>query len=152
MGPTQLQDKLVERNDPLVVTGNYEESKILCEKYLRENADNYLIFRLAGVLPSFSSISPLQALGYVEEVFDMHPDMRLEMITGSDVATALVSGAEKLESGITLKNQAYILAGGEKNGWRLKGGEFVSILFDAFSLPVPDRRYFTEDINGYHLN
>ncbi|MCW8802579.1 MAG: NAD-dependent epimerase/dehydratase family protein, partial [Candidatus Bathyarchaeota archaeon] len=28
MGPTQLQDRLVTSHDPLVVTGNYEESKI----------------------------------------------------------------------------------------------------------------------------
>ena len=82
----------------------------------------------------------------------MHPKMRLEMISSIDVATALVTGAEKLESGTTPKNQAYILAGGEKNGWRFKGNEFVFLLFGAFSLPVPDRRYFTKDINGYHLD
>lgn len=152
MGPTQLQDRLVSRNDPLVVTGNYEESKISCEKYLQKNSDNYLIFRLAGVLPSFSSISLLQAFSYIEEIFDMHPDMRLEMITGEDVATALVSGAKKLELGHTSRNQAYILAGGEKNGWRLKGYEFVSLLFEAFSLCAPDRRYFTQDINAYNLD
>ena len=46
MGPTQLNDKLANRNDPLVITGNYEESKIKCEEFLKENADNYLIFRL----------------------------------------------------------------------------------------------------------
>ena len=46
MGPTQLHDRLVNRDDSLVVTGNYEESKIRCEEYLREYADNYLIFRL----------------------------------------------------------------------------------------------------------
>jgi len=57
MGPTQLQDKLVSRSDPLIVTGNYEESKIKCEMYLGKNADNYLIFRLAGVLPTFSARS-----------------------------------------------------------------------------------------------
>ena len=152
LGSTQSQNKLVDRNDLLVVTGNYEESKIRCEQYLQNSAENYLIFRLAGVLPSFSSLSPLQAFSYIEEVFDMHPDMRLEMITGADVATALVSGVEKLESRDTPMNQAYILGGGEKNGWRFKGDEFVSILFGAFSLPVPDRRYFTQDINTYHLD
>ena len=57
MGPTQLQNRPVSRNDPLVITGNYEESKIKCETYLKENADNYLIFRLAGVLPAFSATS-----------------------------------------------------------------------------------------------
>ena len=36
MGPTQNQKKLVERNDPLIVTGNYEESKIRCEEYLQK--------------------------------------------------------------------------------------------------------------------
>ena len=152
MGPTQLQDRLVDRNDPLVITGNYEESKIKCEEYLKENADNYLIFRLAGVLPSFSSLPLMQAFSYVEEVFDMHPDMRLEMIMGEDVATALLTGVEKLSLGSTPKNQAYILGGGKENGWQLKGNEFVSLLFRAFSLPVPDRMYFTDDINAYHLD
>ena len=152
MGPTQLQNKLVDRNDPLVVTGNYEESKIKCEEFLKENADSYLIFRLAGVLPTFSALSFMSALPFLEEIFDMHPDMRLEMIMAKDVATALVTGAEKLRSGVTQENQAYILGGGERNGWQLRGGEFLSRLFGSLSLPVPDRKYFTQDINGYHLD
>ena len=82
----------------------------------------------------------------------MHPDMRLEMITDADVATALVTGVEKLKSETTDKNQAYILAGGENNGWRFIGEEFFSRLFAAFSLPPPDRCYFTRDINAYHLD
>jgi nucleoside-diphosphate-sugar epimerase len=152
MGPTQLQDKLVSRNDPLVITGNYEESKIKCEEFLKENADNYLIFRLAGVLPAFSALSFMSALPFLEEIFDMHPDMRLEMIMAEDVATALVTGAEKLKSGATQKNQAYILGGGEKNGWQLKGREFISRLFGVLSLPVPDQKYFTQNVNTYHLD
>ena len=152
MGPTQLQNKLVGRNDPLVITGNYEESKVKCEDFLKENADNYLIFRLAGVLPTFSALSFMSALPYLEEIFDMHPDMRLEMIMAEDVATALVTGGEKLKSGVTPKNQAYILGGGEKNGWRLRGGELLSLLFGSLSLPVPDQKYFTQDINTYHLD
>jgi nucleoside-diphosphate-sugar epimerase len=152
MGPTQLQDKLVARNDPLVVTGNYEESKIKCEEFLKENADNYLVFRLAGVLPNFSALSFTASFSYMEELFDMHPDMRLEMITATDVATALVSGVEKLKSGSTPKNQAYILGGGEKNGWQLRGKEFLSLLFGSLSLPVPDQKYFTQDVNTYHLD
>ena len=152
MGPTQLQNKLVGRNDPLVITGNYEESKVKCEDFLKENADNYLIFRLAGVLPTFSALSFMSALPFLEELFDMHPDMRLEMIMSEDVATALVTGTEKLKSGATQKNQAYILGGGEKNGWRLRGGEFLSRLFGSLSLTVPDRKYFTGDINAYHLD
>jgi nucleoside-diphosphate-sugar epimerase len=152
MGPTQLHDRLVTRNDPLVITGNYEESKIKCEEFLKKNADNFLIFRLAGVLPSFSARSFRSLFPYLQEIFDMHPDMRLEMITAEDVATALVTGAEKLKAAETPKNQAYILGGGEKNGWRLRGGEFLSRLFGVLSLPVPDHKYFTQDINTYHLD
>jgi nucleoside-diphosphate-sugar epimerase len=152
MGPTQLQDRLVNRNDPLVVTGNYEESKIKCEDFLRGNADNYLIFRLAGVLPVFSARSFMDAFPLLEEIFDMHPDMRLEMIMVEDVATALVTGAEKLGSGETQKDQAYILGGGKKNGCQLRGREFISRLFGSLSLPVPDQKYFTRDLNAYHLD
>jgi nucleoside-diphosphate-sugar epimerase len=152
MGPTQLQNKLVSRNDTLVVTGNYEASKIKCEEFLKENADNYLVFRLAGVLPAFSALTFMSALPLLEEIFDMHPDMRLEMIMAADVATALVTGAEKLKTGATPKNQAHILGGGEKNGWQLRGEEFLSRLFGALSLPVPDQKYFTQDINTYHLD
>ena len=152
MGPTQLQHKLVDRKDPLVVTGNYEESKIKCEEFLKDNADNYLIFRLAGVLPAFSVLSFTRALPMMEELFDMHPDMRLEMIMDLDVATALVTGVEKLKSGGTQKNQAYVLAGGKRNGWQLRGEEFLSRLFGALSLPVPDQKYFTKNINTYHLD
>ena len=101
MGPTQLDDKIIDRNDPLIITGNYEESKIKCEEFLRKNADNYLIFRLAGVLPNFSIISFTHALPLMEEIFDIHHDMRLEMITDLDVATALVTGVEKLQLGTT---------------------------------------------------
>ena len=125
MGPTQLQDRLVTRHDPLVITGNYEESKIKCEEFLNKNADNYLIFRLAGVLPEFSFSAFTGSFSAMEELFDMHPDMRLEMIMGKDVATALVTGVEKLKAGTTPKNQAYILGGGKENGWQLTGREFV---------------------------
>jgi len=82
----------------------------------------------------------------------MHPDMRLEMIMAQDVATALITGVEKLKSGDTTKNQAYILGGGKKNGCQLRGGEFLSRLFGSLSLPVPERKYFTQDINNYHLD
>ena len=152
MGPTQLEDKIVSRNDALVKTGNYEVSKILCEEFLKKNADNYFIFRLAGVLPTFSVSSFAGAFSLLEEIFDMHPDMRLEMIMAEDVATALVTGAEKLKSGTAPKNQAYILGGGKENGWQLRGGEFLSRLFGSLSLTVPDRKYFTQDINTYHLD
>jgi nucleoside-diphosphate-sugar epimerase len=152
MGPTQLHNKLVNRNDPLVITGNYEESKIKCEEFLKEKAENYLIFRLAGVLSNFPILSFTRALPLMEEIFDMHLDMRLEMIMDIDVATALVTGIEKLKFGTTQKNQAYILVGGEKNGWRLRGKEFLSCLFGSLSLPIPDQKYFTQDINAYHLD
>ncbi len=152
MGPTQLLNRLVNRNDPLVVTGNYEESKIKCEEFLKKNADNYLIFRLAGVLPQFSATSFAGSFSLLEELFDMHPDMRLEMVMAEDIATALVTGVEKLQDGCTPKNQAYILGGGEKNGWQLRGDEFLSRLFGALSLLVPDKKYFTPDINTYHLD
>jgi UDP-glucose 4-epimerase len=152
MGPTQLQDKLVGRNDPLVVTGNYEESKMKCEELLKNNADNYLVFRLAGVLPTFSARSIKDLFPLLEEIFDMHPDMRLEMITAEDVATALVTGAEKLKSGNTPRNQSYILGGGKKNGWQFRGRDFLSRFFEAFSLRVPDQKYFTRNINSYHLD
>jgi UDP-glucose 4-epimerase len=152
MGPTQLQNKLVNRNDPLVITGNYEESKIKCEEFLKKYGDNFLVFRLAGVLPTFSVRSFRSFFPYLEEIFDMHPDMRLEMIMAEDVATALVTGAEKLRNGDTPKNQAYILGGGEKNGWRLRGREFLSQLFGVLSLSIPDQKYFTQDINTYHLD
>lgn len=152
MGPTQLHDRIVKRNDPLFVTGNYEESKIKCEEYLKKNADNYLVFRLAGVLPTFSALTFAEAFPLLEEIFDMHPDMRLEMIMAEDVATALITGAEKLKSDSTPKNEAYILGGGKKNGCQLKGQEFLSRLFGSLSLPVPDRKYFTQDINTYHLD
>jgi nucleoside-diphosphate-sugar epimerase len=152
MGSTQMQDKLVSRNDPPVVTGNYEESKIKCEEFLKVTVDNYLVFRLAGVLPNFSVLSLIGSFSLLEELFDMHPDMRLEMMVAEDVATALVTGAEKLKSESTPKNQAYILGGGHKNGWQLRGREFVSRLFRSLSLPVPDQKYFTRNINAYHLD
>jgi nucleoside-diphosphate-sugar epimerase len=152
MGPTQLQNRLVNRNDPLVVTGNYEESKIKCEEFLNKNADNYLIFRLAGVLPQFSATSFAGSFSLLEELFDMHPDMRLEMVMAQDIATGLVAGVEKLQHVSTPKNQASILGGGAKNGWHLRGSEFLSRLFGALSLPVPDKKYFTPDINTYHLD
>ena len=152
MGPTQLQNRIVTRNGPLFVTGNYEESKIKCEEYLKKNADNYLVFRLAGVLQTFSALTFADAFPLLEEIFDMHPEMRLEMIMAEDVAPALITGAEKLKSGSMPKNEVYILCGDKKNGCQLKGREFPSLLFASLSLPVPDRKYFAQDINAYHLD
>jgi hypothetical protein len=74
------------------------------------------------------------------------------MVMSEDIATALVSGAEKLKQGTTPKNQAYILGGGKQNGWQLHGNEFITRLFDSMSLAVPDRKYFTPNINTYHLD
>lgn len=148
MGNTQQHEKLVSRNDPLVITGNYQESKIKCEEFLKENAENYLTFRLAGVLPILSSVK----ISLLEEAFDMHPDMRLEMILDVDVAFALVTGAEKLSTGVTQNKQAYILGGGKKNDWQFIGGEFLSSFFESFGLYLPDKKYFTKDINAYQLD
>jgi len=152
MGPTQHKTPPVNRNDPLVVTGNYEESKIKCETYLKESANNYLIFRLAGVLPTFSADTLTGSFSLLEELFDMHPNMRLEMVTAQDIATALINGAEKLQTNTTPKNQAYIIGGGQANGWQLYGNEFIARLFGTLSLPVPDPKYFTPNINTYHLD
>ena len=60
---------------------------------MNESTDNYLIFRLAGVLPILSPVT----ISLLEELFDIHHDMRLEMILDVDVATALVTGAEQLK-------------------------------------------------------
>jgi hypothetical protein len=132
--------------------GSLSSEEFLQKKFLQKNAYNYLIFRLAGVLPTFSARSFMDAFPLLEEIFDMHPDMRLEMIMAEDVATALVTGVEKLKVGQTPKNQAYILGGGLKNGCQLRGREFLSSLFGSLLLPVPDRKYFTQDINAYHLD
>lgn len=153
MGPTQNQHKLVERNDPLVITGTYEESKIKCEEFLKENADNYLIFRLAAVLLIGSPVKlSTSSISLLSETFDMHPDMRIELVMDVDVATALATAAEKLQSGSTDKNQAYILGGGKKNNMQYIGEAFLTRVFKSFSLSMPDRKYFTEDINAYHLD
>ncbi|MFW9924446.1 MAG: NAD-dependent epimerase/dehydratase family protein [Candidatus Thorarchaeota archaeon] len=152
MGSTQSQDKLVSRNDPLVITQNYEESKIKCEELLNDTADNYLVFRLAGVLPLYTPLTLGYLFGYMEEVFDMHFDSRMEMILDVDIATALVTGIEKLHNSTTPKNQAYILGGGKENSLQFKGLEFLTKLFGSFSLPVPDKKYFTTDIEAFHLD
>jgi hypothetical protein len=71
--------------------------KIKCEEYLKKNSNNYLVFRLAEVLPTFSALTFAEAFPLLEEIFDMQPHMRLEMIMAEDVATALITGAEKLK-------------------------------------------------------
>lgn len=40
----------------------------------------------------------------------------------------------------------------KKNGWQQRGGEFLSRLFESLSLPTPDQKYFTQNINTYHLD
>ncbi|NLE05120.1 MAG: NAD(P)-dependent oxidoreductase [Crenarchaeota archaeon] len=152
MGPTQHKNPPIRSADPLIITGNYEESKIKCEEFLRKEADNYLIFRLAGVLQTFSLFSLSSSFSLLEELFEMHPNMRLEMMLAQDVALALITGAEKLKTATTPKNQAYILGGGKENGWQLTGKEFLSRLFGALSIPLPDEKYFTKNINNYHLD
>jgi len=64
----------------------------------------------------------------------------------------LVVGAEKLKDATTPKNQAYIIGGGKQNGWQFRGREFLTKLFESLSIPVPDQKYFTKDINTYHLD
>ncbi|MFX0094068.1 MAG: NAD-dependent epimerase/dehydratase family protein [Candidatus Hodarchaeota archaeon] len=151
MGPTQHLNRLITPDDPLVITENYEESKIKAEEFLEENADNYLIFRLAGVLP-LQSTDLFSQFKLFEEIFSIHPDARLEMIIDLDVAVAFINAIEKLQNVEIPNNRAYLLGGGKENGFQITGEDLISRLVGSLSLPRPDRKYFTADLNSYHLD
>lgn len=148
MGSTQQREPPVKVTDPVVITGNYEESKIKAEKYLKTNEDNYLIFRLAGVLTSYASFN----MSYLEETFDFHPEARVEFVLDKDVATALVTAAEKLVAKQTPQKKTYFLGGGAENNCQTTGQAFLELLYNSFVIPMPERKYFTSNINAYHLD
>ncbi len=148
MGATQHLNRLIRPDDPLKITGNYEESKIKAENMIREKYSNFLIFRLAGVLPIHSDFS----FKHLEELFSIHSDARVEMILDLDVAFALITAVEKLATKETPNNRAYILGGGKKNGFQITGEILISRSLGSLSLPKPDPKYFTQDLNSYHLD
>jgi nucleoside-diphosphate-sugar epimerase len=149
MGPTQHNNRLVRPEDPLIASDYYSESKIEMEKYLSKQHQNYLVFRIAGVLPTLNHAPP----NLIGAMFDLHPDARMEMIIDRDVAMGLLHGIHCLaENKDMLQGRAFILGGGKKNGCQIIVKDLLEKLFGSMGLPVPDRKYFAQDLNDQYID
>ncbi len=148
MGPTQKNNRLVCSEDPLVATDYYSESKIKVEEYLKDNYDNYIVFRIAGVMPTYNTFT----LGLLGEMFNLHPEARMEMILDRDAALALLNGITYLMEHGTKGGRVFILGGGKVKGWQLQVQDLLGQLFGSLDLPLPDRKYFAKDLSRQYID
>lgn len=104
---------------------SYSRQKAECEGMLRSAGLDAVIFRIAMTPPlEPSALSPF--------VFDMHPDMRVELTHPKDQALGIVNSLVVDE----IVGQTLCLGGGARNRFRYR--EFMNMAFSAMGLgPLP---------------
>lgn len=113
-------------DEPIFPSDNYTRQKAECEEMLRSSALDTVIFRIAMTPPlALAALSPF--------VFDMHPDMRVELTHPKDQALGIVNS---LVLGSAVVGKTLCLGGGAGNRYRYR--EFMNMVFGAMGLaPLP---------------
>ena len=108
---------------------NYSRQKAECEAMLRRSRLDAVIFRIAMTPPiEPGALSPF--------VFDMHPDMRVELTHPKDQALGLVNSLVVDE----IVGRTLCLGGGARNRYRYR--EFMNMAFSSMGLPPLPRSAF----------
>ena len=113
-----------------------------------EHCKNCIVFRIAGIMPTSGTLS-LDLLG---EMFHLHPDGRIEVIVDKDAARGLIRGVELLYHEDRPPGRSYILGGGKINGCQGRVERFLTDLFEAVGLPLPDRDYFSPSLTEQYTD
>lgn len=123
MGPRRADEEISPSD-------NYTRQKAECEEMLRKSSADTVVFRIAMTPPvALAALSPF--------VFDMHPDMRVELTHPKDQALGIVNSLA-LDAEVTGKTLC--LGGGARNRFRYR--EFMNMAFGAMGLPPPPRSAF----------
>lgn len=109
---------------------NYTRQKAECEALLQQSALETVIFRIAMTPPiAPGALSPF--------VFDMHPDMRVELTHPKDQALGIVNSLALHDEVV---GKILCLGGGARNRYRYR--EFMNMAFEAMGLPPLPRSAF----------
>jgi len=109
---------------------NYTRQKAECEALLQSSALDTVIFRIAMTPPvALGALSPF--------VFDMHPDMRVELTHAKDQALGIVNSLALHDEVV---GKILCLGGGPRNRYRYR--EFMNMAFEAMGLPPLPRSAF----------
>jgi len=109
---------------------NYTRQKAECEALLQQSALDTVIFRIAMTPPiAPGALSPF--------VFDMHPDMRVELTHPKDQALGIVNSLALHDEVV---GKILCLGGGARNRYRYR--EFMNMAFEAMGLPPLPRSAF----------
>lgn len=120
-GPTMHLNPPRTAEDPLVATDVYTETKIECEKIVKESSLSWTILRFAAAPPMNlgSNIDPM--------IFEIPLDQRIEFVHSRDVGLACANALEANSVGKTL------LIGGGKSAQMLQR-EFVSKIMKSMGI------------------
>ncbi len=128
-GPTMHLDPPRKADEPLVATDVYTETKIACEKIVRESTLPWTILRFTAV-PPLSVSSDMDPM-----LFEMPLDQRIEFVHTRDVGLACTNAVEAETVGKIL------LIGGGKASQMLQR-EFISRMMEAMGIGMlPDSAF-----------
>jgi len=128
-GPTMDLDPPRRADDPLIATDIYTETKIACERAVRESTLPWTILR-------FSAVPPLKVGSDIDQMlFEMPLDQRIEFVHTRDVGLACANAVEVDTVGKTL------LIGGGRSSQMLQR-EFISKMMEAMGIGMlPDSAF-----------
>jgi nucleoside-diphosphate-sugar epimerase len=122
-GITMDSEPPVRKDTPLNPVNNYAQTKVECEKMVRESDLPWMILRLGAV-----SVEEFQ-VEFDPILFEMPLDQRIEFVSSIDCGIAF-SNAVTLDN----VNDIFLIGGGD--GCQLLEREFLKGLFDAFGLKM----------------
>ena len=122
---------LISVNDPIIPLDTYNTTKALCEDIIKNSKLTWTIVRFGAIPPIESRGQPrLKLDDYVETIFGIPLDQKMEFIHPNDAALALVNAINN--------NKAYnkIFLGGGSPSCQLYQREFVFNVLKAMGLGI----------------
>lgn len=118
----RLEKYIISVDDPLKpsIGDYYAYTKIACEELIKNNLEDYTIFRLTGIM-GHPKTDPL--------MFHMPLDTKLEIASNIDTGRAFANSIEHLNE---LKGDIYNLSGGEK--CRTTYRDFIAHMFEIYGI------------------
>lgn len=129
-GDTQELELPVGTGADLAGIGAYAESKMDCEKLIRESGVSCTTLRISGVSVADFLMPP--------DVWPFTPGQRMEFVLREDVATAVAAAARRPETG----GQVFNVSGG--GTWRMTGHEYSDAYLAAFQMAPEDANFIGE--------
>lgn len=125
-GKTADEEPPISENHALSAVDDYSESKMMCEKLIRDAGVTYTILRISGIVGAEFFELP--------DVLQYRADQRVEFIDRRDVTAALLSSLETNGAWGNVFN----IAGGKT--WQMLGKNYTERICEVFDISA-DRAY-----------